>query len=77
MEDSMEKRTQRFQEYQKTEKMSTETKFWLVFILICVILWWFWKPALWFILIPTLKYMFLGDWKKENDRINSAENKTR
>jgi hypothetical protein len=66
----MKNRTEDFQKYRKDKAEDFESKFWLIWILACVIGWWFWKPALWFILVPTLKYIFSNDWKKENERIN-------
>ena len=51
------------------ELIFTETAFWLLWMLVCFIGWWIWKPIMWGVLVPMIRSFFC-DWKKENDRIN-------
>ena len=51
-----------------------ETKFWLVWIVFCCLLWWKWGPALLGAVFPLVRSLFF-DWKEMATEIRQAEEK--
>jgi hypothetical protein len=47
-----------------------EIKFWILWSFAFGLLYFLWKPAPWFILVPILRYIMFGNWKQENELIN-------
>lgn len=48
-----------------------EMRFWILLSIAFLLIGsFFWKPALWLILVPVLRYIMFGNWKQENERIN-------
>lgn len=63
-------------EFEQGEKVRFSIPYFWIFLLIfiCIIALMVWKPAIWFAVIPVLRYMF-QDWKKENKKIEEGDYK--